>query len=632
MFDVRELLSKRNKKDAFKNLQRKGQDKINGKSLKDFQDYWSMNEEIIQNRIINGTYEPDLIKVRELINGNGKRRSIVILSNRDRFICKLLSQKLTRYLDPLFLSCSFAFRENKGIQAAVEQCKIYLQSGCKYVVNIDIKDFFDSIDHKRMNCLIDKATEDEAVKKLINTYISCNIEVDNRVVHKDKGLLQGNSISPVLSNLYLNELDEHMEERGYCWVRYSDDINVYTDDLEEAGKILEDISLYLQNIGLNINDKKSGIFDPFNRIYLGYDFYHGKEGVEIKKHIYQKTNNYHYWHDSAIEKVNHEYHLIKNGVINKKDYSLLFESDKEKYNIPVEVAEQINVYNSVTFAADALKFISQHGIRIAYISKYGEPDGYYLPQKSIHSNTTLVNQFKKYVDEKERIQMARKMEIAGFHNMRSNLRYYNKKNNIDLTNEIESLSNFIVEANEVKTVEGLLLTEARCRQQYYKTFNKIINNKDFEFSIRTKRPPKDCINALISFLNTVLYNEILLLIYKTTLDPRIGIIHSTTRRNFTLNLDFADLFKPLIVDRVIFTLINTKQVKADKHFEKIENDGLYLNDVGKRIVIERFEEKLNSSITIKDKTYTYRQIIEKDIYKYLNYINKDTEYKPYKYY
>lgn len=117
----------------------------------------------------------------------------------------------------------------------------------------------------------------------------------------------------------------------------------------------------------------------------------------------------------------------------------------------------------------------------------------------------------------------------------------------------------IGEINECRDVDGLMLIEARCRQQYYQSFNTILNSTDFQFTKRSRRPPKDPINALISFGNTILYNRFQQIIWKTALDSRIGVLHAANRRHYSLNLDFADVFKPIIVDKLVFSLINKGQ-------------------------------------------------------------------------
>ena len=144
-------------------------------------------------------------------------------------------------------------------------------------------------------------------------------------------------------------------------------------------------------------------------------------------------------------------------------------------------------------------------------------------------------------------------------------------------------------------------------------------------------PPEDELNALISFGNTLLYNQILQMIQKTTLDPRIGIVHAANRRSTTLNLDFADLFKPIIVDRVIFSLINKYQIKKNRHFEKHEN-GIYLNKEGKKIFLENFEAKMEQHLVIKGKEYTYKQLILSEVRSYQRYVTNNEKYRPYKYY
>lgn len=141
----------------------------------------------------------------------------------------------------------------------------------------------------------------------------------------------------------------------------------------------------------------------------------------------------------------------------------------------------------------------------------------------------------------------------------------------------------------------------------------------------------DPINALISFGNTLLYNRIQQIIWKTSLDTRIGIFHSANKRHCTLNLDFADLFKPITVDRVIFTLINRGQIGASD-FIVNDDKSVYLNERGKKLFIESFNQKMSSKLNYQDKKISYQQLIETEIRRYLQYIMFGEKYKPYKYY
>lgn len=540
---------------------------------------------------------------------------------------------MRRYLEPEFLKCSYAYQEGKGIFDAVKQAQTYIEAGYTTVVEIDIENFFDMISLERLMSLIQEKITDETVIYLIRSYLYCKVAFDDSVKDRKKGIIQGNSMSPVLSNLYLHALDQYMEEKRYKWIRFADNINIYTQNQDEAIMIYEDICKELRStFELEINERKSGIYDGFTRWFLGYDFYKVRGKVEARKHRYQKMETYYNWHPCVVQKVNHEYYIVQNGILNKHDYSLLFENDKEKHHIPVEVVEQMNVYGDITITSNVLKTFSDKNIRVAFLDKYGDLMGYYVPGRYEKSSFTVLKQCSVYNDNNQRLQLARQIEIAGIHNMRANIRYYNKRQKNILQDFNEALSKCIVEVNEAATIGDLQLIEARARQQYYMAFNSILRHSEFAFEKRTRRPPQDELNAMISFGNTMLYNKILQIIWKTSLDSRIGIIHAANRRSHTLNLDFADLFKPIIVDRIIFKLINCMQIKKDEHFEKNENGGIYLNEAGKRIFIEEFESKMGKKLIVKGQEYTYRKLMEREIGNFQKYILKNEKYKPYKYY
>lgn len=437
--------------------------------------------------------------------------------------------------------------------------------------------------------------------------------------------------APVLSNIYLHCLDDYLNKRKYNWVRFADDIRIFTDDQDKAICIYNELFVFIRTkLKLSLNEEKSGVFNVYEKPFLGYDFIKHKEYVEIRKHKTRKMNVYRKWHDSVIEKVNHEYHIVKDGVLTKKDYSFLFEAEDGVHHLPVEPIDQLNIYGEVSITSSVLSMLAQNDICVSFVDEYGEPIGSFIPQKHNKNAKVLLEQCKKYIDDDIRIRMAREMEEAAFHNMRANLRTYNKKSAIDLKAEIEEISVAIKGLFTINSVSELMLQEARVRQRYYMAFNKIIQNKDFEFNKRSKMPPLDPINAMISFCNTLLYNEFSRIISMYSLDLRIGIIHSSNKRLRTLNLDFADLFKPIISDRVIFSLIN-KRVITKSDFDFYE-DKVLLNAEGKRLVISEFETKLSSPITIDGAKINYRQLMTNEVKNYQKYIVEDVEYKPYKYY
>ena len=631
MFSIDEMLSKRNQKEAFAYLQRKKNScGADGMPLFEIENYWKMNNQKIIETLKVGTYEPGVIKCTEIVSNKGKRREISNLCAVDRFISRLLYQKLRRYIEPEFLEHSYAYQENKGVLEAVKQAQQYLEQGDKYVVEIDLKSYFDMIPHEPMMRLIKKRITDDAVVRLIEKYVRCSMLVEGKLVQKEIGLVQGNAISTVLSNLYLQRLDQFLEDKGYDWIRFADNIDVYCINQEEAKQIYKAVQEVIESLALRINENKSGIYTVLERPLLGYQFYKYAGKYEVRRFKYKKTTCYHNWHESALKKVNQEYHIVAGGVLNKKDYALIFENETEKCDIPIGVVDQLNIYSDITIASNALQLISQKKIRLSIVDKYGNSLGNYIPEGYWRTGKEFLKQASFY-ESSRRFQIAQKMEIAGIHNLRANIRYYNRKNEHQLDEVVKQLTECMELMRTAKDIEKLMLLEARARQVYYPAFNVILKQKEFQFEKRTRRPPKDEINALISFGNTLLYNMVLQAIWKTPLDPRIGVVHATSNRNYSLNLDFADLFKPVIVDRVIFSLVNLLQLQASQLFQKEDSGAIYLNKEGKRIFIRAFEDKLADRITVKDINYTYKQLIEAEVQKFHCYIAKGEKYKPYKY-
>ena len=633
MFSIDELISNENQQlaiDHFKEKETRSTNRFN--QLNDMLDYWEINHNWIISKIKAENYVPDSITIREIITNSGKKRDIAIISIKDRIVLRMISQILNKYINPILLPNSFAYQKGKGVSKAVLKAKEYIESGDCYVMEIDIKDYFQNINLELLIKHIEAIIADNAVTTLINNYLYCTTIKDGHINKTIKGIIPGSSISPILSNLYLHSFDEvFSNEKEYHYIRYSDNLYFYFKERKDAELLFNRIIDIVNNqFLLPINTRKSGIYDVFSRRLLGYDFIRQSNSIECRRHFYEQKSYYNHWHTSALTIVNDEYHIIHEGIINKYDYSLIFENKDNKVHIPVNSVNQISIYSDVTITSTALNILSQRNIRLAIVNKYGLISGYYEPHQYTDSSTTLLKQCELYLDEHKRLLLAKRMESAILHNMRANLKYYQKRSHKSLTS-IPKITNLISEINSVTTIDQLMLIEARAKKEYYETFNNLITNKYFTFTKRTKRPPKDEINALISFGNTLLYNRVLKIIMNTSLNPRVGIIHATNRRKHSLNLDFADLFKPVIVDRVIFTCINCHRLKTNKHFEA-KNNGIYLNTEGKRIFISEFERKMHTHITYNKFKSTYQQLIEKEIKSYLKFILHNIKYKPYKYY
>lgn len=605
---------------------------VDGVKLSSLDEYWEVNGEKIKKTILDGEYSLGLVRQQEIINTKGKKRTISIMNTVDRFIYRALMQKMSKEWLPDFSEFSYAYQDYKGINVAVEQAAGYIEAGNGWCVEIDIQNFFDNINHDILLRKIRNGVSDERVMDLIIAYVNCTVVDDHMYYRREKGILQGGPLSPLLSNIYMDELDHYMESKNYRFCRFGDDINVYCESYENAFEQLEDIKEHLKEIEkLPVNENKMGIFKALNRKYLGYRFEEKSGKIIAKRENKAYRTVYRDWYTTGIQRVDHNYHLINEGILTKRDFSLLFDGKDGKKYIPVETTDSLYIYSNVIFSGKFFEFMNDKGLNVSLINRYGEKIGSFVPQNNRRNIKTELKQLRIYDDEKMRLDLAKKLEIASVSNIRANLRYYERRKDDDkLAETIAELSELIKQLNEARSVNQLMMIEAQARQKYYHCFNWILEDPGFTFEKRTRRPPEDPLNAMISFGNTLLYQRIANEINRTSLDIRIGIVHVAGSRPESLNLDLADLFKPILVDRTIFTLINRKMLDAND-FVQVENNGIYLSKSGKKQFIKEFERKLYQKLQIDGVKRTYDFLIKNEIQKLKKYIESGEKYKPYKY-
>ena len=319
-------------------------------------------------------------------------------------------------------------------------------------------------------------------------------------------------------------------------------------------------------------------------------------------------------------------YIFNNGELKRKDNTLFIETDDKNRYLPVENINSIYIFGEITINKSLLDFLSEKEILLHFYNYYGYYSGTYYPREHLNSGFVILKQAEYYLDNNKRLDIAKRIITTAVENMIVVLKYYNSRN-YDLNNDILELEKFSEKMQITNNVDELMGIEGNSRIRYYSTFSKIINNKDFEFKERTRRPPKDRINALISFGNSLMYTVCLGEIYETLLDPRIGYLHSTNSRRFTLNLDISEIFKPIIVDRVIFKLLN-KKIITKNDFQK-ELGGIMLNEDGRKKFITELNNKLESVIKYDslNMNISYRRLIRLELYKIQKYITEGIDYK-----
>lgn len=628
MITLNEIMGKQNVKTVMNDLYKKSYSK---RAFIEFQKYYENNKQIIRQEIENNKYQPENIILKEIINYKGKRRLVSILNIKDKFISKLLLEVLEKYIAPNFSENSFAYQKGKGTTQAILKIKKLVEEGNEIVGKIDIKDYFDTINHEKLLKMMQDVKIERRVIELINKFIKCKVDYQYSTYTKTQGIIQGSPLSAILSNIYLDSFDKELDKLNIKYIRYCDDINIFGKDKKEVYSTIKFIEKRLkEQYLLNINHNKTEITNVFYTIFLGYKLIKNKFGVEIVK-ISKEVQYTNRWRTNSLEKINNEYHIINEGILSQSDYTILFENKNKKVYIPIEATKILNIYSNIIINSNFFNLMNSKDIIVNLFDKHNRYIGKFIPNNTRKSCLLLLKQVEIYNDYNKRMNMAKDILSSEIYNLKSNLKYYNRRYNHDIKEKIKLIEKAEKEINLIKEHEKLLLCEARIKGIYYSCFNEILQNEKFKFIKRSKRPPQDPINALISFGNTLLYNYIAKEIYKTKLDIRIAYLHSSNNRYESLNLDLADIFKPIIVDKIIFKLINKKIINDRLHFENI-NGGVYLTGEGKNIVINEFYKKIKDITTIGNNKMSYEKIIRKEIYKLSNSIMNEEKYKAFKYY
>lgn len=290
--------------------------------------------------------------------------------------------------------------------------------------------------------------------------------------------------------------------------------------------------------------------------------------------------------------------------------------------------KEIYVFGEVTVSKKFLEYVSQKEILIHFYNYYGYYIGTYYPREHLNSGYMILKQAEHYLCEEKRLILAKKFVEGSVRNIINVVRYY-KNRGKDLEVVEEQMLNLSSAVERCGSTAELMAIEGNIRDIYYHSFDEIINNKDFVFEKRTRRPPKNHLNALISFGNSMLYVLILSEIYKTHLDPRIGFLHATNFRRFTLNLDIAEVFKPILVDRIIFTLIGRNMITT-KDFEE-DLGGVLLKEKGRKIFVQEFDKRLKSTIKHRElgRNVSYNRLIRMELYKLQKHFMGEKDYSPF---
>jgi len=316
------------------------------------------------------------------------------------------------------------------------------------------------------------------------------------------------------------------------------------------------------------------------------------------------------------------------GELTRKDNSLCFRKEGKNVYIPIENTKEIYCLNEVSINSKLLDFLSANNVIVHFFNYYKGYSGTFYPRNQYNSGKLLVAQVKAF--ESNRMEIAKAIVLGIGENIDEVLYHYYKHDKKEVKNTIDWIRrDFKERVKKSSGVKELMAVEGEVWQKFYGDFKWILP-EDFVMNKRVKRPPDNPINALVSFGNTLLYTKTISAIYRTHLDQRISFLHEPSEARFSLSLDISEVFKPAIVYKTIFELVNNRRLQVDKHFDKKVNYCL-LNEEGRNIFISAFEERLESVFKHEklNRKVSYRTAIKLDCYKLIKFILEGQEFKPF---
>ena len=283
---IDKIVSRTNLNNAYKRVRaNKGSAGVDGMKVDELYSYLVLNRETLISQIKDGSYEPQPVKRVEIDKDDGSKRKLGIPTVIDRLVQQAILQVIETVINPTFSNSSFGFRPNRSAHDAMRQAKKYYEDGYRIVVDIDMKQYFDTVNHDKLMYHVEERIKDPIVLRLIRKFLRSGVSIGGKIYPTEIGCPQGGNLSPILSNIYLDQLDKLLEKRGHRFIRYADDCNIYVKSTKAGNRVMKSITNFLEeNLKLIVNRQKSEVGSPTKRKFLGFCIHSTKAGVGFRPH------------------------------------------------------------------------------------------------------------------------------------------------------------------------------------------------------------------------------------------------------------------------------------------------------------------------------------------------------------
>jgi CRISP-associated protein Cas1 len=610
---------------------------------------------ILQKQLQWEKYQANPAKGFYLSKKSGGKRLIGIPTVRDRIVQRALLQAIYPKLDQTLSPVAYAYRPGYSTHLAVDHVMEFYQQQPAWVLKTDIQKFFDQLSWSLLLHHLEQMKLAPILVRLIEQQLKSGIVIDRRPIHTNQGVLQGGVLSGALANLYLSEFDRRCLEAGLPLVRYGDDCLVVCPSWMAANRALTLMQGWLQDLYLTLQPEKTQIFAPDESfIFLGYHFSAGtvisptpptshsasasrpsRSGgrppqvcsiVKTPRQI-RTFQPDHYWREPMTT-----LYVTDQGAYVKVQHKQfqVYHEDQLKISVPVNRVTHIVLFGCSNLSHGAVSLCLQHKIPVLYLSSKGRYFGQ-LQTTGQAQVRYLILQVQRSFDSSFVQNQARAIVLAKLHNSRILLMRLNRRRKTEVaTQAIADLARLMEQAALAESVEALLGYEGQGASLYFPAYATLLKGA-FQFEQRTRRPPTDPVNSLLSLGYTLLSQNIHSMVEVAGLHTHFGNLHTPRENHPALVSDLIEEFRALVVDSLVAYLVNTKIFKPEDFTPPDERGGVYLHPDALKKFLKHWEDRL-----LKEMVHPYTgykvnhwRIFELQVREYIACLTGDQEiYRP----
>lgn len=591
--------------------------------------------------VVQGNYRPCPLLRLKISSPMKKARFLSIPSVKDRILQSAACQILNPLFEARFEDCSFGYRPARSVKMALQQVAQHRDSGCLWVMDADIKSFFDEIDHVLLLEKVSGIVMDESFASLLRLWVKCEIRQGGRTFLLHRGIPQGAPVSPLLANLYLDCLDKTILQAGYPLVRYADDFLVLCRERMDAEKAKNIAQSQLHALRLQLNHAKTRVvhFDHGFK-FLGMEFRGLEQGVQMRPAVQtapaearqnlvkadsepkekkmepqiiveHKTPSVSFAHANAkmsaqldvgeggripSDPLVRTLYLVEQGcaLVKVGERFLVKKSGQELLEVQAIKVDQIMVFGNCTITTPAMNFCLYKNIPIILLSTNGR---YYGRVDAMDTAPVLLQrgQFLRAEDPQFSLALAKEFIRGKLRNLAVVLRRYGRNHpapglhaaQLEILRYAQKLP-LAADLNQLRGYEGA------AAKVYFSAWRGLLP-QDFGFSRRIRRPPTDPVNALLSFGYTLLFYTLYALVRVRGLNPHVGFLHALRTGHPALISDLMEEFRPIVVDALVLKLVlNNHFTHKDFVWSEAEGHPCLLTDEARKRFINAFENKVGT--------------------------------------